>query len=175
MPVFVALLRAVNVGGTGKLAMADLVRLCERTGFTNVRTYIQSGNVVLSASATETEVKAALETALAEKLGRPVGVLVRQAAELERVLAANPFPTASPSQVIVMFFDQVLPGSAVATVASPDGEQLVLNGRELFIHYPNGQGRSKLKVPSAKMATGRNLRTVSKLAAMTKELARGAG
>jgi len=81
MTAYVALLRAVNVGGTGKLPMAELVRLCETIGFTSVRTYIASGNVVFGAEATEARVKAVLEKALLAYAGKPVGVLVRDAAE----------------------------------------------------------------------------------------------
>ena len=94
MTAFVALLRAVNVGGTGKLPMSDLTRICEAAGFTAVRTYIASGNVVFKSAATESEVKAVLENALRAYAGKPVGVLVRTASEIAEVLARNPFPKA---------------------------------------------------------------------------------
>src|SRR5207245_463258 len=81
MAVFVALLRAVNVGGTGKLPMSDLKQMCEAAGFRKVRTYIASGNVLFESGNTAAEVKAALETALQTYAGKPVGVLVRTAAE----------------------------------------------------------------------------------------------
>jgi uncharacterized protein (DUF1697 family) len=166
MSTFVALLRAINVGGTGKLAMADLVKLCEKAGFTDVKTYIQSGNVVFDSDASAAVVKATLEAALAEKVGKPVGVLLRTAAELQRVLADNPFSQASPSKVIVMFFDRKLPRTVLADVKTPGGEELGLHGREVFVHFPDGQGRSKLKVPFAAEGTGRNLNTIGKLAAI---------
>ena len=92
MPVFVALLRAVNVGGTGKLPMSDLKRLCEKAGFRNVRTYIASGNVVAERNGSEAEAKAALEAELRAYAGKPVGVIVRTAAEMSEVVAGNPFP-----------------------------------------------------------------------------------
>ena len=79
MNAYVALLRAVNVGGTGKLPMSDLKALCERAGFLGVRTYIASGNVVFESRMSEAQVKAALESALEEYAGKPVGVLVRTA------------------------------------------------------------------------------------------------
>jgi uncharacterized protein (DUF1697 family) len=166
MAAFVALLRAINVGGTGKLTMADLVKLCEKAGFSGVRTYIQSGNVVFDSSATEARVKATLEKALAVKLGKPVGVFVRRAADLERVVADNPFRTAPPNRVIVVFLDEAPPKAALAAVTPPTGERLALHGRELYIHYPEGQGVSKLKVPFASAGTGRNINTVTRLAAM---------
>jgi uncharacterized protein (DUF1697 family) len=165
MTTFIALLRAINVGGTGRLAMAELAKLCENVSFSNPKTYIQSGNVVFDSDAPEAKVKRALERALAERLNKPVGVLLRRAEEIDRVIADNPFPEAPPSRVIVMFYDEALP-SAVVEGPSPGGEELALHGRELYIHYPHGQGRSKLKVPHEDLGTGRNLNTVTKLAAL---------
>lgn len=173
MAAFVALLRAVNVGGTGKLAMADLVTLCEKAGFKRVKTYIQSGNVVFESSASEARIKAALEKALAIKVGKPVGVLVRSGAELDRVLAGNPFKKAPPNRVIVLFLDEAPEADVLEGVKAPGGEELVLRGRELYIHYPVGQGVSKLKVPLAKVGTGRNLNTVARLAEMARARMRG--
>jgi uncharacterized protein (DUF1697 family) len=170
MTGFVALLRAINVGGTGKLAMADLVKLCEKAGLSGAKTYIQSGNVVFSSSATEAKVKATLERALSVTLGKPVGVLLRRATELDRVLEKNPFKEAPPNRVVVMFLDEAPPRNAVAEVKSPAGEELVLYGRELYVHFPNGQGASKLKVPFANVGTGRNINTVTKLTAMAHAL-----
>lgn len=170
MTAYAALLRAVNVGGTGKLAMSDLVRLCEKAGFTGVRTYIQSGNVVFRAAAGEAAVRATLEKATAAKVGKPVGVLVRTGAELDAILAANPFPGAPPNRVIVFFLPAPPPRSVLAGLAAPGGEELVLRGREIFVHYPNGQGTSKLKVPHADVGTGRNLNTVARIAEMVREL-----
>jgi len=92
---FVALLRAVNVGGTGKLPMTEFVRMCEAAGFTSVRTYIASGNAVFSSRETEARVKVRLENALQSYAGKPVGMLVCTAAEMDAVLAGNPFPKAA--------------------------------------------------------------------------------
>jgi uncharacterized protein (DUF1697 family) len=169
MTAYAALLRAINVGGTGKLAMSELVELCEDAGFTSVKTYIQSGNVVFASRLGEARVQAVLAKALAAKLGKPVGVLVRTAPELEGVLAANPFPRAPPNRVIVFFLPE--PPGALAVAKGPSGEELVLRGREIFVHYPVGQGVSKLKVPHAAVGTGRNLNTVAKLAAMAGAIA----
>jgi len=82
MTAYVALLRAVNVGGTGKLPMTDLKRLCEEAGFQSVRTYIASGNVVFDSPLSEARVKKALESRMEEYAGKPVGVLVRTGPEL---------------------------------------------------------------------------------------------
>ena len=98
MTTYAALLRAVNVGGTGKLPMSELRAMCESVGFSNVRTYIASGNVVFESKLSEKSVKAKLERALETYAGRPVGVLVRTGAELAVVLAKNPFSSAAPNR-----------------------------------------------------------------------------
>ena len=82
MTGYIALLRAVNVGGTGKLPMTELKAMCEAAGFSGVQTYIASGNVVFRAAHSEAHVKAALEKALAAYSGKPMGVLVHTAAEM---------------------------------------------------------------------------------------------
>lgn len=171
MGAFVALLRAVNVGGTGTLRMADLVALCRGIGLSNARTYIQSGNVVFTSSATEATVKESLEKALAAKLAKPIVALLRSAAELDGVLAHNPFKAAPPNRVIVIFLDRPPAADALADVPRPGGERLAMRGREIYVHYPEGQGRSKLKVPFADVGTGRNINTLTRLAEMAKSLA----
>ena len=98
MTTFVALLRAVNVGGTGKLPMSDLKEICEELGFVAVRTYIASGNVVFESRKSEAAIKAALEKRLEAYAGKPVGVLVRTAAEIAQVAADNPFPKLAPNR-----------------------------------------------------------------------------
>src|SRR5688572_28006013 len=99
MPVFVGLLRAVNVGGV-TLEMAELRALCAKLGFKNAKTYIQSGNVLFQSSLSEAKVKSKLEQALAAHLGKPCGVLVRTQAELEACLGNNPFSAQPPNRVI---------------------------------------------------------------------------
>jgi uncharacterized protein (DUF1697 family) len=170
---YAALLRAVNVGGTGKLAMTDLARLCEKQGFCAVKTYIASGNVVFTCPQPEAAVKAALERVLEKHMGKPVPVMVRTARELQATLDANPFPKVDPKKLLVMFYDEPLATSALDGAVTPDGEELSIRGRELFIHFPIGQGNSKIKLPKMTTAggTGRNLNTVAKLAAMTRALA----
>ena len=170
MNAYVALLRAINVGGTGKLAMTDLRRLCQECAFQNVATYIQSGNVVFRSKLAEAGVKRKLGRALAGKMGRPFGVLVRTAPELLGVVNQNPFPKAAPNRVLIMFFDEPPPPDSLKTVVVPGREELALRGRELFIHFPDGIGRSKLKVPFQTIGTGRNLNTTKKLAEMVQAI-----
>ena len=170
MPAYAALLRAVNVGGTGKLSMSDLRQLCEDGGLRDVATYIQSGNVVFRSTRSEASVKKLLEAALAQKLGKPYGVLVRTAGELRALLEENPFPDAAPNRVLVLFLDEKPAAASLKNVATPGGEELRAVGRQLFLHFPNGMGQSKLKLPFQKTGTGRNLNTVRKLLAMLDEL-----
>ena len=167
MSTHIALLRAVNVGGTGKLPMAELRALCESAGFDNVRTYIASGNVVLDSAMAAADVKRTLEAALLQHIGKPVGVLVRGHRELTALLAANPFADAAPNRVIVVFLDDAPPADALHTLRHHRGEQLALGPREIYVHYGDGMADSKLVIPAAKTGTGRNLNTVAKLAAMS--------
>jgi len=103
MPVFVVFLRAVNVGGTGKLPMSELKRLCEKAGFRKVRTYIASGNVVGERDGSEAQAKAALEAELKAYAGKPVAVIVRSAAEMAEVVAKNPFPDRAANRAVAIF------------------------------------------------------------------------
>jgi uncharacterized protein (DUF1697 family) len=167
---FAAMLRAVNVGGTGKLPMSRLRSLCEEVGFLHVTTYIQSGNVVFTSALAEPKVKAKLEKTLAVEMGKPCAALLRSAAELAKVVAENPFKSAAPNQVLVVFLDEAPAKDALAAVKVPGREVLRLSGRELFIHFPEGMGKSKLRVPFAAIGTGRNMNTVVKLAEMAKAL-----
>jgi uncharacterized protein (DUF1697 family) len=170
MQAYVALLRAVNVGGTGKLPMNDLKALCEEAGFGKVRTYIASGNVVFESRESETGVKAALETALAAYAGKPVGVYLRTAAEMTQVLAGNPFPDAPPNRTVAIFLDGPPPADALERISGVDDEEVRLGPREIYVRYGENMGRSKLKLPAAKDGTARNINTVAKLAAMAAEL-----
>ena len=166
MPAYAALLRAVNVGGTGKLAMTELRKLCATAGFGDVATYIQSGNVVFTSKRGEASVKKLLEAALAEQLGKPCAVLVRTAGELRELLDANPFPKAAPNRLLVLFLDEEPSAAKLKDVVAAGGEELRVCGRHVLVHFPNGMGQSKLKLPFRDVGTGRNLNTVRKLLAM---------
>jgi uncharacterized protein (DUF1697 family) len=166
MQAFIALLRAVNVGGTGKLPMTELKTMCEAVGCKSVRTYIASGNVVFQSGKTEAQVKAALEKALTAYAGKPVGVMVRTAAEMAAVLAANPFPGMPGNLTHAFFLDKAAPADALGAVTGRINEQLSLGLREIYVYFPDGAGQSKLKIPAAKAGTARNMNTVAKLAEM---------
>src|SRR4051812_28485592 len=105
MPTYIVLLRAVNVGGTGKLPMADLITLCQNAGVKNVRTYIASGNVLFDSPKSAAHVHANLAAALEAYAGKPVGLHIRPPAEMTAILAANPFPKAAPNRTVAIFLD----------------------------------------------------------------------
>jgi uncharacterized protein (DUF1697 family) len=162
MTAYIALLRAVNVGGTGKLPMSDLKAMCEKAGFGIVRTYIASGNFVFDFQETEARVKTTLEA----YAGKPVGVLVRTASEMAEVLANNPFPDALPNRTVVIFLDEPPRSDSLERITGKNGEEVRLGKREFYVHYGDGMADSKLRIPAAKDGTARNINTISKLAAM---------
>ena len=166
MARYVALLRAVNVGGTGKLPMAALKTLCVDAGFTAVETYIASGNVVLTSKAGEAAVKAKLEKALHAYAKKPVGVVIRTAAEMAQVLKQNPFKTDKPNYTYAIFLDAKPPRDALDKATGRRNEKMQLGKREIFVAYPDGMGRSKLKIPVAQAGTARNMNTIAALADM---------
>ena len=170
MTKYIALLRAVNVGGTGKLPMTVLKSMCNEAGFGRVETYIASGNVVFESKAAPLGVKAALEARLLAYAGKPVGVVVRTASEMAAVLEANPFPEAEPKNTYAIFLDERPPNDALDHAVGQTVERMFLGDREIFIHYANGMGRSKLQIPAARMGTARNMNTVAKLAAIASSL-----
>ena len=170
MPVHIALLRAVNVGGTGKLSMSDLKALCEKAGFADAQTYIQSGNVLFRSGLCAEDAGRVLDDALAAKMGKAPGVMVRSCKQLETIAQNNPFPDAKPNYLMVNFLPAKAPDDALDKLVAPDGEEVHVAGHEIYVHYPNGSGRSKLKLPALKHATSRNLHTVRKLAELAAEM-----
>ena len=166
MTSYIALLRAVNVGGTGKLPMADLRAMATELGYSNVRTFIASGNLLFDSPLSEAEVKAALEARLEAYAGKPVPVFVRTAAEMAAVGAANPFPDAHGSRLMVFFYDAAPPADLLDLVRGQAGERLSLGLRELYVDYGEGIRFTKLKIPGSANGTGRNMNTVIKLAKM---------
>jgi uncharacterized protein (DUF1697 family) len=166
MTAYVALLRAVNVGGTGKLAMADLRAMGVDLGFANVRTFIASGNLLFDSDLAESAVKAMIEARLADYAGKRVPVLVRSAAEMAAVVAADPFPDAHGSRHMVFFYDAAPAPDLIAGCRDVGGERLSLGGRELYVDYGDGIRFTKLKIPGKEDRTGRNINSVRKIAGL---------
>jgi uncharacterized protein (DUF1697 family) len=173
MGSYIALLRGINVGGHNKLPMAGLRETCAELGWTEVRTYIQSGNVVFAATGKAAALEEALEKAIAARFGFAPAVIVRSSARLNSLAAANPFPKESarePHWVLVGFAKQHMKDGAAETIAvkGQAGERVEEAGGALWFHYPAGVGTSKLTPSLIDRAAGspvtaRNWRTMTKL------------
>ena len=174
---FVALLRGINVGGKNKLAMKDLVAIFEDSGCTDVRNYIQSGNVVFRANKDAGDRTASLvRKAIAQDHGLQVPVVVRSASEMVEVAQSNPFledGSGAAEHLHVMFLADTPEKAHVATLdhARSHPDVFVPRGREIFLLLPNGVARSKLTnayFDSAlrTVSTSRNWKTVLTLAGM---------
>jgi uncharacterized protein (DUF1697 family) len=171
--VHVALLRGINVGGKHKLPMKDLTALFQEAGCEEVRTYIQSGNVLFRAGArTVGELPQRIATAIHERFGFPVPVVIRSAGELVAVARANPYAVegADPLSLHVGFLAD-RPGRAAIASLDPrrsPPDTFTVHDREIYLHCPKGIGKSKLTVDYFERVLGtattvRNWRTVSKL------------
>ena len=171
MTTLVALLRGVNVGGKNKIRMEELRTACEGLGWRDVRTYIQSGNIVFRCK--DKDAGARLEAALESQFGIQTFVVTRTLAEMRALVERNPFPGLDPKKILVSFLSLEPGAEAVAKVEAMGitPEEVRISGREMFIHFPLGQGVSKL--PMAKIertlgtgGTGRNWNTVLALLEM---------
>ncbi len=172
----VALLRGVNVGGNNKLAMRDLVAVFEALGCGDVRTYIQSGNVVARAPASAVDgLSDAVAKALRAGFGLDVPVVLRTGDALAAVVAANPYLAAGadPATVHMMFLRDAPSAAQVAALdpARSPGDAFTVRGRDVFLHCPNGFARTKLTNDYfdrklATVSTVRNWKTVLTLLAM---------
>ena len=180
MPIFIALLRGVNVGGN-TLSMERLRTLCADLGAENPRTYVQSGNVVFAAPGSATRWAAALERKLAGETRLAVTVIVRTATELATVLGGNPFLNQKGidlAKLHVTFLAQAPTKAAQkaldALAATAGGDRLRLAGKEIYLHCPDGYGRTRLSNTALEKALGvrattRNWNTVNKLYQMSAE------
>ena len=165
MPRFVALLRGINVGGNKLVSMAKLKTLFEAQGFEDVKTLLQSGNVVFSARSSS-NLEKVLEEAFTADFGFSSDFVVRSATEFAKVVASNPFPFEAkddPGRLLVMFLKEPVSSSAMSAFLKKHSgpETVKAKGEELYIYYPDGVGRSKLKIPFN--GTARNWNTVLKV------------
>ncbi|WP_433267250.1 DUF1697 domain-containing protein [Micromonospora vinacea] len=177
MTRYVALLRGVNVGTT-RLAMADLRRIVTDLGHEDVKTYLQSGNVVFGSSVRDAEKLAAgIAGALTDELALTVPVLVRSGRELAAIAGGNPYADREddPTRLLVAFLATAPKKSTVDSLTVPGGENVsfTVTGREVFLHYVDGgYGRSKftnayLEKKLGVVATSRNWKSVRALAELT--------
>jgi uncharacterized protein (DUF1697 family) len=116
----------------------------------------------------EAEAKAALEAELRSYAGKSIDVIIRTAAEMAEVVALNPFSKAA-NFTVAIYLDQAPSRDALKTTKGRANEEMRLGAREIYVHYPDGIGRSKLRIPAAGEGTARNMNTVAKLAAMAAE------
>lgn len=166
----VALLRGINLGKR-QVKMAQLRALAERAGYANVATLLASGNLILEAKHTGAKLETALEKLILEGLGLATDVHVRTGAELDAIIAANPFKAFAKTQpnFLVVYFMRVEPGAAEREAmerTSLTGEEIKQGENCLYIKFPQGAGPSKLKLP--KLGTARNWNTMTKLAALAR-------
>ena len=173
MPTWVALLRGINMGGKNLLPMTDLARLFEETGCAGVRTYIQSGNVLFTASRARAEkLPGLIASGIADRYGCRIPVLLRTAADLGETIGNNPFLRAGAPEnwLHVLFLADQPDAGRVATLdplrSPPDA--FAVHGREIYLQCPNGVGSTRLTNAYfdsrlATIGTGRNWRTVLKL------------
>lgn len=166
MTSYVALLRAVNVGGTGKLAMADLRDMGLELGFGNVRTFIASGNLLFESALEESAVKQRLEARLTIFAGKRVPVLVRTAEEMAAIVAADPFPDAHSSRHLIYFMDHPPQPDLPTLCRDINGERIALGTRELYVDYGEGIRFTRLKIPGKEDRTARSINSVRKITAL---------
>ncbi len=169
MTAYVALLRGVNLMGSTTLRMTDLKEMAEKLGFASPRTFIASGNLLFASARREGAVKTMLERALNDHMARKVAVMVRTAEEMASVVAGNPFADEPGNRVVAIFLDEPPPSGAIEAARNVADERMALGAREIYVHYPSGQGQSKLRIPAAMAGTARNMNSVKRLAELAKE------
>jgi uncharacterized protein (DUF1697 family) len=171
---FAALLRGINVGGKNTLPMGELRTVCHELGHLDPVTYLQSGNVVFTSSADPKAIVAGMEGSIAERFGLKVRVLLRTHPELVTVAANSPFDQDDPTKLHVLFLSDRPKAAALATLdrdRSP-GDEFHAAGRELYLHLPNGAGRTKLTLDYFERrldvtGTARNWNTLLRLVELT--------
>lgn len=180
MPVVICMLRGVNVGSHNRVKMDELKKLCTSLKLRDPQTYVQSGNIVFSTDERDLDkLRKSLESAIHKKFGFHSDVILRSAKDLREVIAQNPFAKRKdihPSKLLVTFFTDD-PGDAArkqVRAIKCDPEELFIEGREAYVYFPNGAGRSKLNwslIPKTLkvQGTARNWNSVTKLLEMAEK------
>lgn len=166
------LLRAINLAGTNKISMPALKDLLQRNGYEDIATYLQSGNVVASGDVKSKDIEKLIEA----EFGHRIDVIIRSHAELTKIIAGNPFleHAGEGSRLAVGFCDRA-PSANIDKDAYPPDE-IIVKGKDVYLWFPDGMGRSKLSLAFAKklgvISTVRNWNSVLKLAELTGTLGR---
>ena len=169
---YVAFLRGVNLGPNNKISMPALRAMAEDLGYTDVATYINSGNLIISSPKNAATVEQEIVKAIKDTFGRPIDVAVRTPAQLEKLLAENPYPDGNPSQVTVAFLTIAPAADAKQKVAAvaKDYEPFTFSGQQVYVNYSQGIGRSKLAEKFSAIigvsSKVRNIRTLEKVLAL---------
>ncbi len=158
------MLRAVNVAGTGKLPMAELKGIGAACGFSNVRTFIASGNLLFDSNLDEDEVAKRVGARVEAFFGKPVPLFVRSAAEMAEVAAGNPFTDDKPSRVMAHFMAEPPTAAMLEEARDVVGERMALGPRMIYVSYGEGIGKTRLKLPAVRHGTARNLNSVARMA-----------
>ena len=179
MKTYIALFRGINVGATRSLPMKELVTILESLGFQKVKTYIQSGNVVLQHEEEDTtRLAGQISTEIKKTRGFEPHVLLLTPNELKKAMAGNPFSEAeSKPETLHLGFLASKPSNPDLNklkIIKKDNERFLLKGTVFYLHAPDGVGRSKLAASTEKLLgvpmTDRNWRTVCKIRDMVKEI-----
>ncbi len=166
---YVAFLRGVNLGPSNKISMPALRAMAEDLGYTDVATYINSGNLIIKSTKKAATVEREIANAINDTFDRPIDVAVRTPAQLKKVLVANPYPDGNPSQVTVAFLTRTPAADAKQKVAAvaKDYEPFTFSGQQVYVNYSKGIGRSKLAEKFSAIvgvsSTVRNIRTIEKV------------
>lgn len=172
MTGYVALLRGVNLVGKSTLKMADLKAIADDLRLENARTYIASGNLVFASDKPEEKLRLMLEKDLRKHMGKEVRVMLRTAAEMEKIVKANPFTDQPANRVQAFFLNDPPPKDLLSTGRNKaDDERIATGPREVFVAYgERGIGKSRLRIPAAEAGTARNMNTVARLAELAREM-----
>ena len=169
MATYVAFLRGVNLGPNNKIAMPALRAMAEDLGYTDVATYINSGNLIITSPKKTATLEREISKAIKDTFGRPIDVAVRTPEQLKKILVENPYPDGNPSQVTVAFLTKAPAADAKQKVAAvaKDYEPFTFAGQEVYVNYSQGIGRSKLAEKFSTIigvsSTVRNVRTIEKI------------
>ena len=172
MGTYVAFLRGINLGPKNKIAMPALRELAAGLGYTDVATHINSGNLIFDSSKKAATLEREIAAAITESFGLRIDVAVRTPVQLKKILADNPYPDGNPSEVTVAFLTKAAPASAKAKVATiaTEAEPFTFAGQEVYVHYSNGLGTSKLAERFSDIigvsSTVRNMNSVTKIVAL---------